>query len=155
MTSEDSTPDRAQVRGENIFYLVASLTAAFLIDRFVYSLPFEPRWIGWIFVFLAIIVTVLSFLEFRRMGENPSTSQPSNSLVKSGPYRYSRNPMYLSDLVLQTGISILLGTWWGVVMLIPTWLMYQYWAILPEEAYLERKLGAPYLEYKRAVSRWL
>jgi len=152
--SIDGEPDRAAVRGEPAIYLGASLLTAFLIDRFVYSLPFQPRWIGWLFVVVALAGSLFCYMQFRRIGETSNT-WTSNALVKTGPYRLSRNPMYILGLVLQLGISMLLGTWWGIVTLVPTWLMYHYWAVLPEESYLERKLGQEYVEYKNRVRRWI
>jgi protein-S-isoprenylcysteine O-methyltransferase Ste14 len=154
MKTADGTPDRPAVRGEPFYYMVASLLGAFVIDRFIYSLPFQPRWIGWGFVGFSIAGSLICHQQFRRIGEDANT-WTSNAIVKSGPYRFSRNPMYVLMLVLQGGISMLIGTWWGIIMLLPTWLMFKFWVVLPEEAYLERRLGQEYLDYKDAVRRWI
>ena len=154
MKPAENATDRAAVRGEPTMYIVASLLGAFVIDRFVYSLPFQPRWIGWGFVAIGIVGALICHLQFRRIGESANT-WTSSAVVKSGPYSFSRNPMYIMDLVLQIGVSMLLGTWWGIVMLVPSWLMLQNWAVLPEEAYLERKLGKEYSDYRDRVRRWI
>ena len=53
------------------------------------------------------------------------------------------------------GLSLLVGTWWGVVFLVPVFLVLHYGVVLREEAYLERKFGQAYLTYKSTVRRWL
>jgi protein-S-isoprenylcysteine O-methyltransferase Ste14 len=154
MMVDEGQPDKAAVRNEPIIYLIASLIAAFLLDRFVYPLTFRPRWIGGLFVIAGLVGSIVCYMQFRRIGET-SNNWTSNALVKTGPYGLSRNPMYILDLVLQSGLSMLLGTWWGIVAVVPTWLMYHYWLVLPEESYLERKLGVEYTEYKNSVRRWI
>lgn len=130
---------RPAIRGHPNLYLATALLTTFLIYLFVYALPFQPRWVGWIFVTAAVVGSLASYRQFRRISEDTS-KWTTNALVRIGLYRFSRNPMYLMDLVLLVGVSMLLGTWWGIVKLIPAWLMYQYGAVLPEEAYLEGSL---------------
>ncbi|HEX7719149.1 MAG TPA: isoprenylcysteine carboxylmethyltransferase family protein, partial [Woeseiaceae bacterium] len=72
-----------------------------------------------------------------------------------GPYRFTRNPMYLLMVLVCVAVAIILSNAW-IVVLTPlcAWALYRF-AILPEEAYLERKFGDGYRDYKRRVRRWL
>ncbi|MEW5757374.1 MAG: isoprenylcysteine carboxylmethyltransferase family protein [Pseudomonadota bacterium] len=81
--------------------------------------------------------------------------KPTTAIVTDGPFRFSRNPIYVSNLVIYVGLSLLLNAWWALA-LIPAliWVM-QVGVISREENYLERKFGADYLHYKRQVRRWL
>jgi protein-S-isoprenylcysteine O-methyltransferase Ste14 len=83
----------------------------------------------------------------------PWTSTPQ--IVSSGVYRFTRNPMYLGLAAIQLGIGVALGNGW-IVALVPAVLAAVHvLAIRPEEAYLERKFGDAYRQYKRSVRRWL
>jgi protein-S-isoprenylcysteine O-methyltransferase Ste14 len=92
---------------------------------------------------------------FRRSGQSENPWKPTPSLVESGPFRFTRNPMYLQMLLACVGFAVLLWNAW-ILALVPlaAWVL-QRFAILPEEAYLERKFGDAYLAYKRRVRRWI
>ena len=149
------SPDRAKVWGPPPLYALAALLVGWLIHTFVYELAFEPRWVGWILVGLLVVAIPVTFRPFKATGQDPNPTAPSNVLVETGPYRFSRNPMYLAAMIGQGGISMLLGTWWGVITVVLSFFMYRQLAVLPEEAYLEAKLGDPYLQYKESVRRWV
>lgn len=91
----------------------------------------------------------------RRSGQDENPWKPTPSIIESGPYRFTRNPMYLQILIVCIGFAILLGNPW-IVLLTPVagWVLYRL-AIRPEEEYLERKFGETYLAYKRRVRRWI
>ena len=90
-----------------------------------------------------------------RAGTNVSPLKPSTAIVTSGPYRFTRNPLYVGIISVFIGLSLIIGTWWGFVMLIPAVLILHNGVVLREERYLERKFGHPYLKYKRAVRRYI
>jgi protein-S-isoprenylcysteine O-methyltransferase Ste14 len=92
---------------------------------------------------------------FRRSGQSENPWKPTPVLVESGPFRYTRNPMYVQMLLACVGVAVMLLNVW-ILLLLPLagWVL-QRLAILPEEAYLERKFGDVYLAYKRRVRRWL
>ena len=106
-------------------------------------------------VALGIILAFASIAQFKKTGENPDVGHPTSNLISSGPYAFSRNPLYISIGMLQAGISFLFNSWWGLITLIPVVLLQQAWVILPEEKYLEQKLGGAYIEYKQQVRRWI
>jgi protein-S-isoprenylcysteine O-methyltransferase Ste14 len=91
----------------------------------------------------------------RRTGQSENPWKPTTEIVKRGPFRFTRNPMYLQMVLGCIGFAILLANMW-ILLLTPVcaWALRRF-AILPEEAYLERKFGEEYLSYKRKVRRWL
>lgn len=109
----------------------------------------------------AIIVGALlglgawSVFLLRRDGQSENPWKPTLRIMDKGPFRITRNPMYLQMVVVCLGMAILLMNWW-ILLLTPVcgWLL-QWLAILPEEAYLERKFGESYRAYKQKVRRWL
>lgn len=113
-------------------------------------------WAGGTILLLAIAGLGASAIrEFRRGGQDPNPWKPTPRIETGGPYRWTRNPMYLQLLIVCVGVSILLANWW-ILLLTPVagWTL-QHLAIRPEEDYLEAKFGEEYLAYKRRVRRWL
>jgi len=92
---------------------------------------------------------------FRRIGQNPAPWTTTPEVLTSGVYRFTRNPMYVSMGLLQAAIGVGAANGW-ILLLVPIVLIEVYMiAIRHEEAYLERKFGATYLDYKQRVRRWL
>ena len=88
-------------------------------------------------------------------GTNVRPDRPSLTVVRGGPYRFTRNPMYLSLCLLQLAVGFILDGWTPILLTIPLALILHFGVILREERYLERKFGERYLEIKREVRRWL
>ncbi len=88
-------------------------------------------------------------------GTNVNPSQPALTIVRSGPYRFTRNPMYLSLCLLQLSLGFFLNDWIGLLFVVPLALVLHYGVILREEKYLEAKFGDSYLALKRNVRRWI
>ncbi len=107
---------------------------------------------------LAVLAPSLAIWAFRVMkagGTNVDPSEPALAIVRNGPYRFTRNPMYLALCTLQVALGFLLNDWITLLFVIPLALVLHYGVILREERYLEAKFGEPYLELKRKVRRWL
>ena len=123
----------------------------------VVELPTPARyWIGGIVVAVSILVLGLwPVVMFRRSGQSELPWRPTPVVLEHGPYRFTRNPMYLMMVLVCIGVAIILSNVW-ILLLTPlcVWSLYHF-AIAPEEAYLERKFGGPYCDYKRRVRRWL
>jgi protein-S-isoprenylcysteine O-methyltransferase Ste14 len=86
---------------------------------------------------------------------SPNPHRPTTSLIFSGPYRFSRNPMYIGLTLLYAGLMIFFQNLWGLILLpVVIWLI-TIWVIIPEEKYLELKFGNEYLSYKSIVRRWI
>jgi len=122
-----------------------------------FELPAPARyWIGGLIVLLAI--PGLGYWAVRTMrgsGQSENPWKPTTEILDRGPFRFTRNPMYLQMLVACVGFAIILWNVW-ILLLTPlcAWVLDRF-AILPEEAYLERKFGDVYLAYKRRVRRWI
>jgi len=102
-----------------------------------------------------VVVIIWAARLFERAGTTIKPFEESSMLVVGGPYRYSRNPMYLGMVFVLTGVGIVLGTL-SPFAVIPVfiWLIQRRF-IQPEEEMLETTLGPAYVEYKRRVRRWL
>ena len=92
---------------------------------------------------------------FRRAGTPVIPFQPSTALVVDGPYRISRNPIYLGMAALYVGLAFILGLMWALLFLPLVLLAVDRLVIAREEPYLERKFGQDYVEYKSRVRRWI
>ena len=110
---------------------------------------------GPVVVGLAVLIFALSFRTVRRAGFKIGGETPSTLLLKSGPYRWSRNPMYLAMIVFIAGRAIWLNNAWLLVLGGTFVTLLRYTVINKEEAYLERKFTEEYRQYKASVRRWL
>lgn len=93
--------------------------------------------------------------QFKRMKQDPKPWCPTPEITDQGPYRLTRNPMYLGFVAFTVGLGLLLNNGWFPLAAIVAAVAVQRTAIVHEEAYLERKFGEVYRAYKRRVRRWL
>jgi protein-S-isoprenylcysteine O-methyltransferase Ste14 len=110
-------------------------------------------WLGRAGVLIGIGIGGWSFWEFGKVRNFPGG--PTGVLVTTGPFRFSRNPMYLAMSSLQLGIGLWLNTVWIVALLVPILVFIHRSVIEREERYMTEKFGEPYRDYQRAVRRWL
>jgi protein-S-isoprenylcysteine O-methyltransferase Ste14 len=107
----------------------------------------------------AVLVAVALFLyavrTFRTAGTPIPGNRPTTTIVRTGPYRYSRNPIYLSFSLLQLGVACWVNSLWLLVTLIPAMTLMSFVVIPREEHYLESRFPQDYLPYKASVRRWL
>ena len=96
-----------------------------------------------------------AMLEFRRARTSLLPNRPASSLMTSGPFGRTRNPLYLSLLFLYLGAALWLNALWPMVLAVPLVLIVQQFVIVREEHYLERRFGDAYREYKGRVRRWI
>lgn len=111
--------------------------------------------LGGALVAVSIALAAWSVRTMRLSGTRYETSQPTSSIVAHGPYQYTRNPIYLAMIGFLLGFGIALDSGWLLLTLIPFSLAIRYGVIAREERYLEKKFGADYVAYKKAVRRWL
>lgn len=104
---------------------------------------------------IAGFLGVTGIQAFRRAGTNVPPHKPALAIVSDGPFRYSRNPLYLCLSLILAGLALGLDSLWVLVMLAPALIVIRYGVIAREERYLEAKFGDQYLEYKARVRRWL
>ncbi len=88
-------------------------------------------------------------------GTNINPRQPSLVLVTSGPFRFSRNPLYLALAGLYLGVALLVDGLWTLLLLLPLLVVTELGIVRREERYLERKFGEEYRAYKSTVRRWI
>jgi protein-S-isoprenylcysteine O-methyltransferase Ste14 len=110
---------------------------------------------GGALIVLGLALSTWVVLHFRRSGTPVSPLRPSRQLVVSGPYRVSRNPDYIGQAILYTGIAFVLNCIWVLVAELPALLLIHYAVIMREERYLESRFGAEYARYCCCVRRWL
>jgi protein-S-isoprenylcysteine O-methyltransferase Ste14 len=91
----------------------------------------------------------------RAAGTNVNPAKPTLLIVRGGPYRFTRNPMYLALCLVQTAIGFFLNDWITLLFVAPLAIVLHFGVILPEERYLEAKFGEQYLALKREVRRWI
>ena len=88
-------------------------------------------------------------------GTRVETNRPTTTIVANGPFRFTRNPIYIGKLLGQVGLAIGFDNFWMLAMLVPFYLVIRYGVIAREEVYLDHKFAAAYLGYKSRVRRWL
>ena len=104
---------------------------------------------------LALALVAWAIVTITRAGSNVPTNLPTTTIVESGPYRFTRNPIYLGMLLGLIGLAIVFDNLWLLLMLVPFALVIRYGVVAREEAYLERKFGDAYRRYCARVRRWL
>jgi len=92
---------------------------------------------------------------FEREGTNVIPTQPALKIVTSGPYRFTRNPMYLGMVLALLGVSLVFSLEWGVIATPVLWLALDRLIVVREEAYLRRKFGPTYEALLNRTRRWL
>jgi protein-S-isoprenylcysteine O-methyltransferase Ste14 len=96
-----------------------------------------------------------SVIVMRRTGQTENPFKPTTEIVERGPFRITRNPMYLQMVLGCIGLAVLLWNLWILILTPLCALALHVGAVLPEEAYLERKFGDAYRDYKKRVRRWI
>jgi len=128
--------------------------------NWLYPLPFVPAalpaaWIGALIFVLAFALAISAMVTIRKAGTNVETVKPTTTIVTNGPYRFTRNPIYLGMFFGQIGLAVGLNNFWLLLALVLFYFVIRYGVIAREEAYLERKFARVYLDYKSRVRRWL
>lgn len=124
------------------------------------ALPFVPPawpnlWIGGGLFILGIASAGWAFRQFPDLRDDLDTHRPSTRIVQSGPFRFSRNPIYIGMFLGLVGIAVAVNSLWVILGLGLWYPVMRYGVIGREEAYLERKFGEEYLTYKSRVRRWI
>jgi protein-S-isoprenylcysteine O-methyltransferase Ste14 len=139
----------------------AALLAAILLGVWfpLGLLPAFPWWPGLLagaaLVALSLYTNVSGFLAFRRAGTNVIPTKPALTVVRDGPFRYTRNPMYLGMIGLVLGIGLLFSNLWGAILALVLWLALDRGVVRREERYMEAKFGDSYRALLAATRRWL
>ena len=111
--------------------------------------------IGIVLFIIAPLLAIPAMWRMKAAGTNVHPSEPTTTIVRGGPYRFTRNPMYLALTLLQIGVAFVLNDAITFLFAAALALILHFGVILREERYLEAKFGEEYLSLKRSVRRWI
>ncbi|MEM7742191.1 MAG: isoprenylcysteine carboxylmethyltransferase family protein [Pseudomonadota bacterium] len=134
--------------------------AGFMVLTWDLAMAYAPwgevaLWLGRALIAAGLLLAIWSVVQFRKARTTVIPHQEPDALVQTGPYRLSRNPIYVADLAILAGWSLTLGTPLGLLLVIPFALVLERLFIRPEEARLAVALGTAYTEYRSRVRRWV
>jgi protein-S-isoprenylcysteine O-methyltransferase Ste14 len=133
-----------------------------LLLRWAWPLPLVAesyrhpvRLVGIALGVLWLALAIWSVRTFRKAGTSPNPTAPSKAIATDGPYRFTRNPMYVGMMCLMIGLALTLNSVALLLTAVVAWFLLRYAVIAPEERYLEAKFGQAYTDYKARVRRWI
>jgi protein-S-isoprenylcysteine O-methyltransferase Ste14 len=130
-----------------------------LLLHLIYPVNLLPvllaRKAGTLILIASVWLALSAEAAMNRAGTNVRPDRPTLALVTDGPFRFTRNPLYLAAIGIYVGIALLVATLWPLVLLIPLLVVLAKGVIAREERYLEGKFGDTYRNYKSRVRRWL
>jgi protein-S-isoprenylcysteine O-methyltransferase Ste14 len=157
MTDAGPAGGRAAILRPPIVYAASILTGVLL--EFAWPLSFVPRAlgrpVGGALALAAVLLFVAAIRQLWAAGTPVPGNRPTTVVVRTGPYRISRNPIYLAFSLLHLGVAAWVGSWWLLATLVASVTLVAAVIIPREERYLEKRFGLAYLDYKASVRRWL
>lgn len=117
--------------------------------------PPSGRATGIVCIVAGVTLIVWSIQTFWRAGTSVVPVRPSTTIVTGGPFRFTRNPMYVALALLYLGVTFWLNMLWPLLLFPVLLFLVQFYVIAREDRYLERKFGEKYLQYKSTVRRWI
>lgn len=157
----DERPATPGVHFPPPFVFVAAFLIAMALDRWVMDFRFGDASrslllvAGWLLIALGLGVMLWAIWTFTRARTSVLPFRPATAMVTHGPYRFSRNPMYVGLTLLYLGLSMLTGMAWALVMLpLALWAL-TFLVIRREERYLGVEFGSEYTAYRERVRRWI
>lgn len=152
-------PDHADVITKPpLIYLAGVLLGLWLGPRVPLRFPLSwPLYsiVGVVLGAVALALLAWGVATFRRAGEQLDPHTPTVRILTGGPYRWTRNPLYLGLAVMQVAIGTSLQNAWIVLLTAPVAAVITWGVIVREERYLERKFGDEYRRYRDSVRRWI
>lgn len=151
--------DTAQVAIRPPLAWALAIVAGLALD-WLMPLPFMPArapssWLGGGIFVAALALAAWAIATITRGGSNVPTNLPTTAIVDTGPYRFTRNPIYLGMMLGLLGLAMAFDSLWLLVTLAPFALVIRHGVVAREEAYLDRKFGEGYRGYRSRVRRWL
>ncbi len=110
--------------------------------------------LGGSIIAVAFAIALWALVQFLREGTDVRPDRPDTALITTGPYSYSRNPLYIVLMLVQITAAIWLNNLWVLLLTPASIVVISRYAIRREERYLEQLFGEEYLEYKKRVRRW-
>jgi len=154
----NAAPDTAGVVAPPPLIYAGALTAG-LLAKALFPVRFLPRTValalGGSLVGSGLLLVLSGLRAMRRAGTEVRPDRPTTSLVVDGPYRFTRNPLYLGLTLVYGGITALANSLPSALLLPLVLLVMRRGVIEREERYLERTFGDEYVQYKTRVRRWI
>ena len=140
-----------------IIYAISILAGIGLNNLWPLVIPFglHGRLYGGCVFAVAVGIAGWSLFEFHRADTEVRPDRPDSALITTGPFRYTRNPLYIVLSLTQLAIALWLNNPWILLLLPLSVIVITRYAIAREERYLEKLFGQDYLEYKARVRRWM
>ncbi|MCA8961210.1 MAG: isoprenylcysteine carboxylmethyltransferase family protein [Planctomycetes bacterium] len=161
MTREIFQPGSAGVSIPPPLFYAGALAAAYIAEV-TWPWPIWPdvwarfgRAVGWGLVIWGSVIDGWAALTLLRARTPILPNRTARALVARGPFRLSRNPIYLALFGISLGIASLWNTWWAVIVLPGVWLVLDLWIIRREEQHLATMFPDDYDRYRSRVRRWL
>jgi protein-S-isoprenylcysteine O-methyltransferase Ste14 len=154
----DSAADAPQVIAPPPLLFAGALLLGLLLQWVMPVQPLPPRLarlLGGLLLVASVVVAKWGKTAMERAGTPSSPSRPTLAVVTEGPFRFSRNPLYVATTGVYLGLALLLDALWPMLLVVPVVLVLHYGVVRPEERYLEEKFGEEYRTYKARVRRWL
>jgi len=117
--------------------------------------PLPARIVGVVLIVASAALARWGERTMRRAGTNVRPDRPTLAIVTDGPFRFSRNPLYVSLTGLYLGIALIIDDVWPLVLVVPLLIVMRWGVVAREERYLDAKFGEPYRAYRARVRRWL
>ncbi|HBP88677.1 MAG TPA: isoprenylcysteine carboxylmethyltransferase family protein [Nitrospirales bacterium] len=155
-----SEPDKkgAAVKVPPPLIVLSVLLLAYALNAVVpFTIPPSPgvKFTGYTLLGISLVIIGITSWSFRREKTHIEPWKPTTTMITTGFFAISRNPIYLALCIGCIGIGLILQSWWVVFSVIPAAMLLYQFVITREEAYLEQKFGEAYVQYKRRVRRWL
>ncbi len=157
--AEERFEDRPNVRLHPPTVMMIALVAGYVLRIFLGGGMPLPRafaeGVGGFLILLSLGLFTSTVSAFASGGETLKPDTPSHQLFVNGPYRFSRNPIYLAMILFGAGFGVATANAWIIVTTALAGLLLHYFVIKPEERYLEDKFGEEYETYRKSVRRWI
>lgn len=151
--------DRPAVKLHPPTIIFVALVAGYVIRLFVGGRLPLPRafaeGVGGLLIIIAIGLVLSAVQIFAEQGQGLRPATPASALFRKGPYKFTRNPIYLAMMIFGAGIGVATSNVWIILTTALAGALIHFRVILPEEAYLERKFGEEYAAYRAKVRRWI
>ena len=133
--------------------LALHLTLPLAIPRWFLTPIFLPS--GMALIMVGAVLVTFARRELAQQGQPTDPGQPTSTIVKTGVFSFSRNPLYLGGVCILVGIAFVFKLLWLFVLLLPALVACHYVLIVPEERYLAANFGGEYRTYATTVQRWI
>ena len=154
----DADKDVAGVIAPPPLIYVAGFALGWLLETRWPSPPLPAPaadWIGWTLIAAGVAVVVWSIVAMAQVKTSVNPYSPTAAIATSGPYQYSRNPIYVADIVIYIGFCALFDMLWPLAILPVVVIVLHKGVVEREERYLERRFGQLYAVYCSRVRRWI